>query len=67
MTRLRMEAGVINTVEVIQAQQTVAVGQLDLVNSILAHNLAKLSLGRSIGKLAGQAPALLQIQPAPSR
>jgi hypothetical protein len=44
MTRARMEAGVINTVEVVQAQQTLSSAQLDLINSVFAHNLAKLSL-----------------------
>ena len=49
MTRARMEAGVINTVEVVQAQQTVSSAQLDLINSVFAHNLAKLSLARALG------------------
>ena len=60
MTRARMEAGVINTVEVVQAQQTVASAQLDLINSVFAHNLAKLSLARDLGHATEQLPALLQ-------
>lgn len=62
MTRARMEAGVINTVEVVQAQQTVSSAQLDLINSVFAHNLAKLNLARDLGHAAEQLPALLKPQ-----
>jgi outer membrane protein TolC len=62
MTRARMEAGVINTVEVVQAQQTVSSAQLDVINSVFAHNLAKLSLARDMGRASEQLPALLKPQ-----
>ncbi len=62
MTRTRMEAGVVNTVEVVQAQQTVSSAQLDLIDSVFAHNLAKLSLARALGHAAGQLPSLLKPQ-----
>jgi outer membrane protein TolC len=62
MTRTRMEAGVINTLEVVQAQQTVASAQLDLIESVFAHNLAKLSLARAQGRAAEQVPQLLKAQ-----
>jgi outer membrane protein TolC len=65
MTRARMEAGVINTVEVVQAQQTVASAQLDLIDSVFAHNLAKLSLARALGHAADRIPNLLKPQAAP--
>jgi outer membrane protein TolC len=65
MTRARMEAGIINTVEVVQAQQTVAAAQLDLINSVFAHNLAKLNLARALGQAFEQLPALLQRQTTP--
>jgi len=64
MTRARMEAGVINTVEVVQAQQTVASAQLDLIDSVFAHNLAKLSLARALGHATDQLPSLLKPQAA---
>ncbi len=60
MTRERMEAGVINTVEVVQAQQTVSSAQLDVTNSVFAHNLAKLTLARALGHAAEQLPTLLK-------
>ena len=62
MTRARMEAGVINTLEVVQAQQTVASAQLDLITSVFAHNLAKLSLARALGHAVDQIPTLLKPQ-----
>jgi outer membrane protein TolC len=64
MTRARMEAGVINTVEVVQAQQTVASAQLDLIDSVFAHNLAKLSLARALGHATDRIPSLLKPQSA---
>jgi len=60
MTRARMEAGIINTVEVVQAQQTVASAQLDQIDSVFAHNLAKLSLARALGHATDQLPGLLK-------
>ena len=65
MSRARMEAGVINTVEVVQAQQTVATAQLDLIDSVFAHNLAKLSLARALGHASDQLPTLLKPQTTP--
>jgi outer membrane protein TolC len=65
MSRARMEAGVINTVEVVQAQETVSSAQLDLINSVFAHNLAKLSLARAVGHASEQLPNLLKPKSAP--
>jgi len=62
MTRARMEAGVINTVEVVQSQGTVSSAQLDVINSVFAHNLAKLSLARALGHASEQLPGLLKPQ-----
>ncbi|HTW68013.1 MAG TPA: TolC family protein [Bryobacteraceae bacterium] len=62
MARARMQAGVINTVEVVQAQQTVSSAKLDLINSVFAHNLAKLNLARELGHASEQLPALLKPQ-----
>ncbi len=45
----RFRAGVTNNVEVIQAQEALATTNDNLINSLLAHNLAKLSLARAIG------------------
>jgi outer membrane protein TolC len=67
MARARMQAGVVNTLEVVQAQQTLSSAQLDLINSVFAHNLAKLSLARALGHADQQLPALLQPQASTGR
>jgi len=66
MSRARMQAGIINTVEVVQAEQTVATAQLDLIDSVFAHNLAKLSLARALGHADQRLPGLLQPQTTPA-
>ncbi len=48
--RDRFAAGVANTVEVVQAQESVAAADQDYISSLFAHNLAKVSLARSIGE-----------------
>jgi outer membrane protein TolC len=52
LTRQRYEAGVTDNVEVVQAQDAVASAELDYINSVFAHNVAKLSLARAIGGAA---------------
>jgi outer membrane protein TolC len=47
--RQRFEAGVSNDVAVTQSQESVASAELDYINSVFAHNVAKLSLARAIG------------------
>lgn len=49
LTRQRFEAGVTDSVEVVQAQESVASADLDYITSLFAHNLAKLNLARAIG------------------
>jgi outer membrane protein TolC len=59
--RTRLEAGVSNNVEVVQSQETVSSAQLDYINSVFAHNIAKLSLARAIGDPAGSLPQFLSL------
>ena len=61
LTRQRFEAGVSDNVEVVQAQETVAAAELDYINSVFAHNLAKLSLARSIGQAADRLVEFLKL------
>jgi outer membrane protein TolC len=49
LTRQRFEAGVSDNVQVVQAQESVSSAELDYINSVFAHNLAKLSLARAMG------------------
>lgn len=48
-TRQRFEAGVSQNYDIVQSQQSVAGAQLDYIDSVFAHNVAKLSLARAIG------------------
>ncbi len=48
--RDRFAAGVADTVEVVQAQEAVAVAEQDYISSLYAHNLAKASLARAMGQ-----------------
>ncbi len=50
LSRQRLQAGIAAAVEVVQAEDGVASAELDYINSIFAHNLAKLSLARSLGR-----------------
>jgi outer membrane protein TolC len=50
LTRQRLEAGVSDNVEVVQSQESVAGAELDYINSVFAHNVAKLSLARAVGQ-----------------
>ncbi len=50
LTRQRVEAGVADSVELVQSQESLAGAELDYINSVFAHNVAKLSLARAIGR-----------------
>ncbi len=62
LSRQRFDAGVNDNTEVVQSQEAVANAQLDYINSLFAHNLAKLSLARAIGLAAESLPSFLKIQ-----
>ncbi len=55
----RFNAGITDTVEVVQAEQTVVQADDDLISSLYEHNLAKLSLARSMGAAEETLPKLL--------
>jgi outer membrane protein TolC len=48
--RDRFASGVADTVEVIQAQESVATANNDYINAVYSHNLAKVTLARAIGQ-----------------
>jgi outer membrane protein TolC len=62
LTRQRFDAGVTDNVEVIQAQESLTSAELDVINSIFAHNVAKLSLARSIASAADSLQQFLSLQ-----
>jgi outer membrane protein TolC len=61
LTRQRYEAGIIDNVEVVQAQELVTSAKLDYINSVFAHNAAKLSLARAVGRAAENLPHFLSV------
>ena len=62
LTKQKLDAGVTEVVEVVQAQESVASAELDLINSVFAHNVAKLSLARAVGNAADKLPTFLSLQ-----
>jgi outer membrane protein TolC len=62
LTRQRLDVGVGTNVEVVQAQQSVASAELDYIDSVFAHNVAKLSLARALGAAADELPRFLKAQ-----
>jgi outer membrane protein TolC len=62
LTRQRFDAGVTDNVEVVQAQESLTSAELDVINSVFAHNVAKLSLARSIASAADSLQQFLNLQ-----
>jgi outer membrane protein TolC len=62
LTRQRFEAGVTDSVEVVQSEEAVASADLDYITSIFAHNLAKLNLARAIGHAQENLARYLKVQ-----
>lgn len=61
-SRDRFETGVSSSVEVVQSEESVSGAQLDYIDSIFAHNLAKLSLARAMGDAADKLTSFLLVQ-----
>ncbi len=62
LTRQKLESGVSTTVEYVQAQEAVTNAEFDYINSVFAHNVAKLSLARATGRAADALPQYLKLQ-----
>jgi outer membrane protein TolC len=62
LTRQRLEAGIADNVAVVQSQDAVASARLDYINSVFAHNVAKLSLARAVGRAAERWPEFLVVK-----
>jgi len=58
--RDRFIAGIADTVEVVQAQQTVAQAADDYINAVFEHNLAKVALSRAMGQAELTVQSLLR-------
>lgn len=62
LTRQRFDAGVSDNVDVVQSQEAVASAELDYINGVFAHNVAKLSLARAIGQTSDKLPQFLDVK-----
>ena len=62
LTRQRFDAGVSDNVDVVQSQESVASAELDYINGVFAHNVAKLSLARAIGRATDKLPQFLEVR-----
>jgi outer membrane protein TolC len=62
LTRQRFEAGVTDSVDVAQTQASVAAAELDYIDAVYAHNVAKLSLARALGGTADSLGRFLKLQ-----
>jgi outer membrane protein TolC len=60
LTRQKVEAGVIDNVQYEQAQEAVTNAEFDYINGVFAHNVAKLSLARAMGRAADAFPEVLK-------
>ncbi len=61
-TQVKFETGVSTNVDVVQSQESVSSAQLDYIDSIFAHNLAKLSLARAMGGAADKLAQFLSVK-----
>jgi outer membrane protein TolC len=61
-SRDRFAAGIADTVEVVQAEQTVVQADDDYITAVYEHNLAKVSLARAMGNAEQMLPKLLRKQ-----
>lgn len=62
LTRQKVEAGVVDNVTFVQAQEDVTNAEFDYINGVFAYNVAKLSLARAMGRAADGLP---RADPAP--
>jgi outer membrane protein TolC len=60
--RDRFSAGVSDTVEVVQAQESVATANDTLISALYAHNLAKVALARALGGAERGIQTLLEVK-----
>jgi outer membrane protein TolC len=61
LTHQKLEAGVSTTVDYTQAEEAATNAQLDYINAVFAHNIAKLSLARAMGQAAKELPQFLKM------
>jgi outer membrane protein TolC len=61
LTKQKVDAGVIDNLTYVQAQEQVTDAQFDYINSVFAYNIAKLNLARATGRAAEAFPEVLKV------
>jgi outer membrane protein TolC len=61
LTRQRFDAGVDDNVEVVRAQEALAVAELDYINALFAHNVGRLNFGRAVGQASENLDEFLKV------
>jgi outer membrane protein TolC len=62
LAKEKLDAGVTDSVEVAQSEESLASADLDYITALFAHNLAKLSLARALGDAEHKLPDYLKVQ-----
>src|SRR5262252_2933335 len=62
LNRQKLEAGISDNLSVVQSQDALASARLDYINSLFAHNVAKLELARAIGRAVDNWPRFLTVK-----
>ncbi len=62
LTRQKLDAGISDNLAVVQSQDALASARLDYINSLFAHNVAKLALARAIGRAAENWPRFVTVK-----
>ena len=60
--RDRFAAGVTDNIEVVQAQESVASANDNLISSLYAHNVAKIGLARALGNAEQGIQKLMEVK-----
>src|SRR5215831_719462 len=62
LTRQKLDAGISDNLAVVQSQDALASARLDYINSLFAHNVAKLALARALGSASDNWPRFLTVK-----
>jgi outer membrane protein TolC len=62
LTHQKVEAGVIDNVQYVQAQEQVTIAEFDYINGVFAYNIAKLNLARAMGRAVDGLPEMFKAQ-----
>jgi outer membrane protein TolC len=62
LTRQKLDAGISDNLAVVRSQEELANARLDYINSVFAHNVAKLTLARAMGHAEASWPQFVVVR-----